>query len=1404
MTSFVPTPTPLTLSCSAPSAINSSVPSLVLNQIAQLEPAAKRHTVYNFEVEGTHTYIAGGIRVHNTSVLSLLKDEELVKIDGSTLSDTNGDGSFDYVEIDSYENGLKAGSTVYKQVNVDGEDQVEIYKTYTDGQGRLVQLKTVRDANGVISETPVVLTGAEFGEKAGQLITPYLTAAIIGDDASAFESIAVNTILGTFVENIFEFAGGHIHDQIASGGLQNNGLDAIADHTFDDILIDLGANAVSYSSQQLTSWIMAEVYGGLATDSLGGELYASLVTQGVDYVVDAGLHTIAVDVFGMDAGLVNDLGLEGFNPNQLPGILSVDGIGTLVFEAVFDRMLPQIETMQGQIAAGLTTLALETFNLLQTGLTVFNFNPVTFVIGRVIGKIFDELYDTDPQAFTNVVYNDETGLFEVGNSWSEDGGDVAIGQQLANSYAGFMNDLIAQTQSQSNNLSELGETMKLVFGHYEEEIRNGSGRNFDTMDAAIKSRVIDTLQELELNDGDLKVRDAINDVVEMADMLDNINFTGSYSYWKKFLGIKLDKKTVYTEINEDPESTNAELIAFVSGTSINANNFKAGVLASLNSIYRDITLSDLDDTHDATRIIDRLTSRSWRSNLETMIEASKSTVIDRVGDALYMRAIILKLEEEGYTVDTKAQLIAALEDSALSVKSDEALYAQLNYNMQIAAEYQEYLDNKSAYDAAIIAAGEDSGFAQGWALTFMEAERLGLTKAYTADGDEIDNVFITSGGDDVINGADGDDVIRTYSGDDTITGGTGDDMIRAGEGNDIIDAGDGRDVVDAGDGDDTVTLGAGEDIIQLGGAGQTTVTDFDPTEDSIGIAFGTDLSEIVIASAAGGTMVTFGETTLLLDGVSAATLEELNPIILGTDAADVFDFSGTTEAQEVVALGGNDTFIGGSGDDWFSGGRGGDTYHISLGGGVDTIADREPGRTADGTNFDRIKFGEGIAVEDIRLNVTGNYLNIGVLVGGALQTIAMVEDWDTSAGRMEIFEFANGIEINVFDLVVGAEDYSLGGDWIIGTDEADVIDAEEGNDVVLGFGGDDHLTGSEGDDFLKGGDGTDTLFGSEGDDILSGGAGDGDVLRGGKGNDTFLFETGMGADIIDEVYFADVDTNGVVYGSDNVEERAYDGKDSSWAWFDSTTGHRLQNWMHINAQGEFEIPVSTVVFSDDINITDLALTGGTGGRGPIVRGSEADDPLRQILLETYEGGVATGDSFLVKLFTYAYMDSFIFRDGFELGFEQNGGFTGTSGADSIQVTPVSSHAKQTDRIWVNGLDGDDVVDIDTVKGDIIIGGAGNDIMSGRSNSSYNDFINGNTANVTGDQFIFASDHGHDIIERFLPEIDQLIFDIDGMTRADILYEQVGADIVITYDDDDTITLVNVDVTSITSSVFVIV
>jgi len=65
-------------------------------------------TTYNFEVREHHTYLAGGIRVHNDSILSTLQDgDKLVALnddltDAAVLRDVNGDGNLDFVAMDGF------------------------------------------------------------------------------------------------------------------------------------------------------------------------------------------------------------------------------------------------------------------------------------------------------------------------------------------------------------------------------------------------------------------------------------------------------------------------------------------------------------------------------------------------------------------------------------------------------------------------------------------------------------------------------------------------------------------------------------------------------------------------------------------------------------------------------------------------------------------------------------------------------------------------------------------------------------------------------------------------------------------------------------------------------------------------------------------------------------------------------------------------------------------------------------------------------------------------------------------------------------------------------------------------------------------------------------------------------
>jgi len=356
----------------------------------------------------------------------------------------------------------------------------------------------------------------------------------------------------------------------------------------------------------------------------------------------------------------------------------------------------------------------------------------------------------------------------------------------------------------------------------------------------------------------------------------------------------------------------------------------------------------------------------------------------------------------------------------------------------------------------------------------------------TLEGGAGDDTLSGGDGDDTLDGGAGDDLLKGGKGADSLAGGAGDDLLKGGGGDDILagGAGDdtlvggggaGADTLEGGAGDDILTGGAGDDTL-TGGAGADTfvqnfseqgtdtITDFDPSQDTIDLqGFGgvENVSRLSVTEVDGGTVISAGEgNTLLLEGVTPDQLgvgnvtidgEALSPGTSGSDLSSVIgDLTGVSdEARADVTLiggGGRDTLEGGAGDDVLKGGRGDDTL-------------------------------DGGAGDDL-------------LTGG--------KGADSLAG--------------------GAGDDTLSGgdndDTLIGGGGDDTLDGGKGADSLAGGAGDDLLIGGGGRDTLEGGAGDDVLKGGRGDDTLEGGAGD-DILRGGAGDDTFVQNFSQpGADII--------------------------------------------------------------------------------------------------------------------------------------------------------------------------------------------------------------------------------------------------------------------------------------------------
>lgn len=81
----------------------------------------------------------------------------------------------------------------------------------------------------------------------------------------------------------------------------------------------------------------------------------------------------------------------------------------------------------------------------------------------------------------------------------------------------------------------------------------------------------------------------------------------------------------------------------------------------------------------------------------------------------------------------------------------------------------------------------------------------------------------------------------------------------------------------------------------------------------------------------------------------------------------------------------------------------------------------------------------------------------------------------------------------------------VGGAHISGTVGHDTLVGDAGHDTLVGLAGNDVLVGGAGSDYLGGGDGDDTLNGGTRDRVV-------DMVEGGAGSDTYLWQPGDGAD----------------------------------------------------------------------------------------------------------------------------------------------------------------------------------------------------------------------------------------------------------------------------------------------------
>jgi Ca2+-binding RTX toxin-like protein len=618
-------------------------------------------------------------------------------------------------------------------------------------------------------------------------------------------------------------------------------------------------------------------------------------------------------------------------------------------------------------------------------------------------------------------------------------------------------------------------------------------------------------------------------------------------------------------------------------------------------------------------------------------------------------------------------------------------------------------------------------------------------------------------GNDTLTGGSGGDMLFGQSGNDTLLGMGGNDFLFGGANNDTLTGGDADDQLFGESGDDLMIWNPGDDTdLHEGGAGNDT--------SQVNGGGGAE----VFTVTANGTRVRFDRLDPAPFSIDIGTTENL--VLNMNGGNDTFSATGNLAAlikitvdggagnDTILGSNGNDTLLGGDGNDFVDGQQGNDV--ISLGAG-DDVMQWDPGdgndtvEGQDGT--DTMLFNGSAGNEIFTVSANGGRALFTRNLGNIVMDLNDVESIDLNAlGNTDTITVndltgTDMVEINInLAGTIGGAAGDGAADTVIAnaTNGDDIIDvfgagssvsvvglaarvnvtsAEGANDslVIKGLGGDDGITattlpagvikltldGGAGDDTILGSQGADTLLGGDDDDFIFGDNGN-DLALLGAGDDVFQWNPGDGNDTVEGE--AGFDT--LLFFGANIDEN-----------------------INIAANGGrvlFTRDIAGVTMDlDDVEGIDFRALGGADN---IVVGDLSGTDVTNIGIDL-RGPNGGGDGAADTVTVNATQGADVF------------GVAGDAGGITVfglqaQVNLFFQEAAN-DRLTLNGLGGDDVIDATSLEADGIQltmnGGLGADTLLG---SAGDDLINGGDGNDVAfmgagdDTFVWNPGDDNDILE----------------------------------------------------------
>jgi Ca2+-binding RTX toxin-like protein len=672
--------------------------------------------------------------------------------------------------------------------------------------------------------------------------------------------------------------------------------------------------------------------------------------------------------------------------------------------------------------------------------------------------------------------------------------------------------------------------------------------------------------------------------------------------------------------------------------------------------------------------------------------------------------------------------------------------------------------------------------ANGGDDSFSATGNLAALISITVDGGTGNDTILGSNGIDLLRGGDGDDFIDGQQGNDVAFMGAGNDVFQ-------WDPGDGSDVVEGQDGTDTMLFNgsAGNEVFETSANGGrvrftrnlgTIVMDLDDVEtlelnalggtDSLTVndLSGTELTKVDVdlSGTIGGTVGDAQADTIIVNGTNGNDIIDVfgagsSVSVLGlATRVDIANSEGANDALVINALGGEDgvtastmpagvikltidggadddnllgsqgadIFLGGTGNDFLFGDNGNDTAFLGAG---DDVFQWDPGDgndTIEGQEgTDQMLFFGSNAAENIDIVANGGRVLFIRNVASVTMDLDDVENIDFRAlGGADNVVVGDLNGTDVLNIGLDLRGLNGGGDGaddsvtVNGTNAQDVFGAagdaggvtvfglhtrvnifsqEVANDrlTLNGLAGDDTIdaTSLEADGIqltMNGGLGNDIFLGSEGDDLVTGGDGDDTALLG-AGDDTFFWNPG--------------DDNDVIEGQDGFDTMVFNGANVAENIDIAANGGRVRFFRN----------VANVVM--DLNDTEAINFNALGGADTIVVNDLSGTDVTEVNLHLAAVGTGVGDGQpdTVILAGTSGDDVVVLA----------GDSTETTAFGLAAIVRMTGGEPATDRVVVNALDGDDVVEgsglgsgsmLLTANGgngnDVLVGGEGADVLAG--------------------------------------------------------------------------------------------